>query len=257
MSYLQMIGFNFALGTVIAFFVSPYYYHSFFFVLFVCQIITQIIGTSVELFFRAYEPPSLKPRIIPVLYGGCVAFAASALAFVLIKYAVEPMAGFHIFLSPLDYFTRVSLPASVIAMGITFIELEKKIGKAVEPAKPQNEKPDPNRETAILSLRSAGEYRMVQWQEITYLSANGAKTVVHTKDDEIECDHLLKELLERLPPQQFMRVHKKYGVNLDKIARVQYLAGGSYLAHLNDDDDTQVTIGRAFASKLKSELHIS
>jgi len=63
------------------------------------------------------------------------------------------------------------------------------------------------------------EYRIVRirFNEIKYIEGMREYVRIHTIDDKIMTLLSMKALEEKLPPHQFMRVHRSYIVNLSKI----------------------------------------
>lgn len=274
---LQIGIFLLTLGSVITLFLSPYYSSSFSFVWFVTQIITWTIGAGA--FGGRYIHDSLpvknqSPFIMAraVMLPTFAAAISSLLAYAIIKMVIEPMDGKIIFSTFKDYTFKVSLPASVITPIIAYIvytlknkpDIALPADRAATPsASPEEGTPkgeakvkEKKEKLLTLSYRSQGEYRMTNYKDILYLSAHSTKTIIHTGREQFVADHLLKDISKKLPGDKFMRIHKKYTVNISKILRLQYLAGGAYQAFLNDEDDTQVTVGRSYVKALKSRLKI-
>lgn len=247
-----------ALGVIIAVFLSPYYNNSFFPVLLVSQIITQIIGiTSVLLgaFFYKYYQQNNKLQLF--FFSSLVAlgaFFSSMIAYFIINLPIEFLTQINPFQNTIDFLWKVSLPGFFIAFTINAGKiLIKQADKQDKKTSPMAEKTPVN----SLSFRSEGEFRIIPYIDIIYISANNMKTVIHTGSADYSSDHLLKDIAKKLPENNFLRVHKRFIINLSLINRVQYLAGGSYLMHLADEDDTTVTVGRTYVPLLKSRLNLS
>jgi DNA-binding LytR/AlgR family response regulator len=66
----------------------------------------------------------------------------------------------------------------------------------------------------------------------------------------------MKELELKLINSIFKRIHKQTIVNVTYISHIQYYQGGAYIAFLKDEDETQLSVGRSFASSLKQFLNI-
>ena len=93
--------------------------------------------------------------------------------------------------------------------------------------------------------------------EIIYLSGEGRFTIIHTEEKDYQVSRLLKDVMEELPQEYFMRIHKKFIVNKDKIRSMEYEKGGTYSVVLKNTDDTTIPVGRKFASELRKSLGIS
>ena len=106
-----------------------------------------------------------------------------------------------------------------------------------------------------ISIRCNNEYILVPFADIIYLSAHNKTTVMHLPDKEYRIHRPLRSFQEKLPPGNFMRIHKSFIVNLNFISHLQYFMGGSYLVFLKDEDETNLPVGRSFAGSLKQRLN--
>jgi two-component system, LytTR family, response regulator len=59
-------------------------------------------------------------------------------------------------------------------------------------------------------------------------------------------------LAAALDPERFVRVHRSYAVNLDRLARLELYSKGSYIAVLTDG--SRVPVSREGHARLKSLL---
>jgi two-component system response regulator LytT len=109
-------------------------------------------------------------------------------------------------------------------------------------------------DVAVLVIRDGENHRVIPFTDIRYLSAHGRKSIVHTVHGEYESSSLLKELNTRLSESIFCRVHKSFIVNINYISHIQYNIGGSYIAFLKDEEESNLPVGRSFAGDLKSRL---
>ncbi|NCN10329.1 MAG: response regulator transcription factor [Leptospira sp.] len=106
------------------------------------------------------------------------------------------------------------------------------------------------------TIYEKNNHYIIPYKEIIYLSSHGKKTVIHTITKDYEINKLLKEVEGKIPEQVFRRIHKQIVVNINFISHIQYNQGGSYIAYLKDEDETELAIGRSFASDLKEVLKI-
>jgi DNA-binding LytR/AlgR family response regulator len=107
------------------------------------------------------------------------------------------------------------------------------------------------------ALREAGRLRILPYQDIIYATSHGKRTVLHTVTGDREAPVMLKEVELRLPPAMFARIHKRHIVNMRYISWLEYYIGGQYLAFLNDEDESSLTVGRMYAPSLKARLGLS
>jgi DNA-binding LytR/AlgR family response regulator len=72
----------------------------------------------------------------------------------------------------------------------------------------------------FVKTESKGKMAKVSFEEIIYVEGMKNYVTIHTADEQITTLLNMKDLEERLPAQQFMRVHKSYLISLDKIRAV-------------------------------------
>lgn len=66
-----------------------------------------------------------------------------------------------------------------------------------------------------IQIRARGYVFYLLVDDIVFLEADGLYTVITTKDNKTYLERgILKDLLQQLPAEQFVRVHKSYAVNL-------------------------------------------
>ncbi len=103
-----------------------------------------------------------------------------------------------------------------------------------------------------LSLNS--KFVLVDPQEILYCKSDGSYTTVFMKDKE---DYLvsksIKYIQELLPPQQFLRIHKSYIVNLKEVKEVIKQGSGEVVL----SNDKIIPISRSHRQMVFEALHIS
>lgn len=108
---------------------------------------------------------------------------------------------------------------------------------------------DANRRKLV--LREGDNMHIVQVEDIRWCEAQGSYTLFHleNKEDILVCHHL-KDYEEMLTNGSFVRTHRSYLVNLDKIKRFDKSEGGSvYL-----DDDTQIPVSFRKKEQLMQRL---
>ncbi|HOD13127.1 MAG TPA: LytTR family DNA-binding domain-containing protein [Spirochaetota bacterium] len=104
------------------------------------------------------------------------------------------------------------------------------------------------------TVREGGRLHILPYQDIIYVTSHGKNTVIHTVAGDREAPVLLKDVELRLPSKMFARIHKQHIVNVRYISWIEYLIGGQYLAFLNDEDESSLTVGRKYAPLLKARL---
>jgi|JI8StandDraft_1071087.scaffolds.fasta_scaffold122253_2 DNA-binding LytR/AlgR family response regulator len=135
---------------------------------------------------------------------------------------------------------------------------EERFNQAIERAISQskNKETQTQNEVTGISITEKNNHYLIPYTEIIYLSSHGKHTVVHTITKDYEINKLMKELELKLINSIFKRIHKQTIVNVTYISHIQYYQGGAYIAFLKDEDETQLSVGRSFASSLKQFLNI-
>ena len=123
--------------------------------------------------------------------------------------------------------------------------LEQMMGKS------EAEKPAANIEK-LWGEREGGNRLLVDFADILYLEAEQKKVFMVTEGgaEKLQVRQTLKELEERLPADQFVRVHKGFLINLNHIAEVVPWFSGGYLVKLGDGS-IEIPMSRRYAAKLK------
>lgn len=103
-------------------------------------------------------------------------------------------------------------------------------------------------------IRDGENHYVVGHDEIYYCSAHGKQSVVHTAKKEYLTPRLLKDLETLLPERGFCRIHKSYLLNLSKVSHLQYNMGGSYIAFLTDEENTNLPVSRGHVVELKKRI---
>jgi DNA-binding LytR/AlgR family response regulator len=106
-----------------------------------------------------------------------------------------------------------------------------------------------------MSFKCNRKNYIVPFEDIVYVSSSSRYSVISTNDEEFETPILLKEVGQKLP-EGFLRIHKQYIVNLKYVFKVEHLIGGQYEITLNDDNKTDLPVGRTYYDNLKKRLNI-
>lgn len=106
--------------------------------------------------------------------------------------------------------------------------------------------PDP-----VFVFRDGGLVHRILFSDLYYLTANGKRSVLHTKDGDFETARLLGDLEKELPKSDFLRIHRKHMVNRSLVAATRSQPGGTYTIYLKDEDETNLPVGREFVEGVK------
>ena len=63
-------------------------------------------------------------------------------------------------------------------------------------------------------------------------------------------------LEQALPSSEFVRIHRSYLINIDKVKEIQRWFNGKLMVIMNDEAKTELSTSRAGADKLKQLLGI-
>jgi two-component system LytT family response regulator len=94
---------------------------------------------------------------------------------------------------------------------------------------------------ARLLARCGGRYKVIPQRDVTYFSSEGGLTRLHTQDRAYAFDPTLANLEERLDPALFFRLSRTVIVNLDSVAEVRPLVGGTADVVLNNGATLEVS----------------
>ena len=103
------------------------------------------------------------------------------------------------------------------------------IGKpAIDPLPDQNQKEHPEnqvviqkQQSLIICVKSYGDYRYIDSNDILYFEADNNSTDIHLNNGEmITAFKTLKHFETVLPQTQFLRIHNSYIINVDQVSRI-------------------------------------
>ncbi len=105
-----------------------------------------------------------------------------------------------------------------------------------------------------LSLKDRSAHYLIPFDDIVYISSHGKHTVVHTTHEDIEVAKIFKDIEIRLSPDNFIRIHKQYLVNIIYFINLEHTQSGHYLLRLKDEDETVLPVGRTYSAEVKERL---
>ncbi|WP_179412516.1 LytR/AlgR family response regulator transcription factor [Mucilaginibacter sp. E4BP6] len=100
--------------------------------------------------------------------------------------------------------------------------------------------------TEYFYVKCDGKIERVLYNELIYVEAMANYITLYTIDDKLVVYLTIKGILEKLPPEKFMQVHKSYLVNKDKINTIE----GNMLYLGN----TKINIGSSYNDVVMSFL---
>ncbi|GAB4290967.1 MAG: LytTR family DNA-binding domain-containing protein [Coriobacteriia bacterium] len=130
------------------------------------------------------------------------------------------------------------------------VELER-LRQAVERLSPAEETPV---KVERIPVEKAGKKLLLQVGDIYYVMAKDDYSYIFTNEERYLSTLSLVSLEERLEPQGFFRVHRRFVVNLAQIREVAPMYGGTMLLTLKDRGGTQIPASRRRVPSLKKAL---
>jgi two-component system LytT family response regulator len=103
-----------------------------------------------------------------------------------------------------------------------------------------------------LAIKTEDSTVLVEIDDIDWVDAAGDYMCLHVKGETLILRSTLKNLMTRLDPDKFKRIHRSTLVNLDRILKVHPLKKGEYMLEL--DGDQQLKVSRNFRDAIKRFL---
>ncbi|MBS3974477.1 MAG: response regulator transcription factor [Actinobacteria bacterium] len=94
-----------------------------------------------------------------------------------------------------------------------------------------------------LAVRKGGRIALLAIEDIVLLSARNKSTYAHTFENQYLVDMTLTELETRLAKENFVRAHRAFMINLDKVKEI-LREEGAYVVVVGDRDETRIPVSR-------------
>jgi len=98
-------------------------------------------------------------------------------------------------------------------------------------------------------------YEFLDSRDIYWIEGIRNYSYLHTRDDRLLSRLSLGDV-ERRVPEEFMRVHRSYIVNLDHVRGCRWATRSSYRLTLADLDSTEVPVSRTLVSEVQERLKL-
>lgn len=105
-----------------------------------------------------------------------------------------------------------------------------------------------------ISLTNDERTIVVQKRNILYIQAQDGKALVHTEDQEILSKQTLNSIINSLDPHRFIRVHRSFVVNLNKVHELQPSFNHTY--ELTLADGSKIPVSRSYVTATKQALGV-
>ncbi len=110
-------------------------------------------------------------------------------------------------------------------------------------------------EAESITIQSWNNEYTIRFADIVYITSHSRNITVHAVKRDFELAVLMKDIIHRLPPDNFIRIHKSYVVNINYIYNLQHVISGRYKARLKDEDETDLPVGPSFLEELRMKIH--
>ena len=105
-----------------------------------------------------------------------------------------------------------------------------------------------------VALEDGERTRLVKIAEIRYVQANGHVVTARLFEGDLRWKGSLADAATRLASSGFLRVHRAYLVNPDRVVEVEPFFGGSYLLRVDDKARSEVPVSRNFLPAVRKAL---
>ena len=92
----------------------------------------------------------------------------------------------------------------------------------------------------------------VRFADVRYVEARGHVTFAKTFDRTHRTRFTLADLERRLAPHGFVRVHRSYLVNLERIGELEPFFSGTQILRVDDRERTEIPVSRSAAPRLRA-----
>ena len=101
-------------------------------------------------------------------------------------------------------------------------------------------------------IKKSGKIHVISTGNISYLEAQDDYVMIYTNDGKYLKQQTMKYFEKHLDPEQFVRVHRSYIVNVTNIERIEPYEKSNYILILKDGN--KVPVSRSGMQVLKDNL---
>ncbi|MEA2666023.1 MAG: two-component system, LytTR family, response regulator LytT [Candidatus Eremiobacteraeota bacterium] len=105
-----------------------------------------------------------------------------------------------------------------------------------------------------VALEDGERQRLVRIAEIRYVQANGHLVTARVGEGDLRWKGSLTDAAARLEPCGFLRVHRAYLVNPERVVEVEPYFGGAYLLRVDDKARSEVPVSRNYLPAVRKAL---
>jgi two-component system LytT family response regulator len=101
-------------------------------------------------------------------------------------------------------------------------------------------------------VKSGGRIILIPFGELAYVRAAANYVELHLIDRSVEVREKISTMESRLPPDQFLRIHRSYLVNLSAVQELYPVGGGEYMIALRSGK--QLPVGSTYPPSIRRAL---
>lgn len=138
---------------------------------------------------------------------------------------------------------------------------QKRVSQTVQRVKnillnKEKEQKETSKESAkVFPIQMADRIYMVKAEDILAIEVNQGETTVYTDKKDYKTTDSLTAWEDKLPNPPFMRVHRSYLVNLDKIQEIQPWFNQTY--QLTIKDQLKIPVSRSYVQQFKKQIGLT
>lgn len=143
-----------------------------------------------------------------------------------------------------------TLAVGYITKPITQTNISKVVAKVrtILERGPRTEKPSINR----VCVMKNGSYIPIDKYDIVFVYVRNKEVYIRTREGEYATSLTIHEVEKILPEPHFLRVHRQYLVNLDKVAEIIPWFRGSYMLRMEAVNSDAIPVSRNKTKELKT-----
>lgn len=147
----------------------------------------------------------------------------------------------------LDYLLK---PVSRARLSLTLARLRAALAERANGGQASSALPE------RLPVIAGGRTRLVRLEEIRLVRADARAAGVVLFEETVRFRGSLRECESRLRGRRFLRVHRGYIVNLDRVVEVNPFFGGTYVLRVDDRAYSEVPVSRSYVRAMRAALGV-
>jgi len=114
----------------------------------------------------------------------------------------------------------------------------------------------PSLNSSTLTLKSGERHHIIPFEEIDYITSNEGVSQIHFDGELLTTNYTLSEIVDLLPRDQFIKIHRSFVVNSKEISNIHLQSGGKYTLYLKRIPRIAIPISRSNIHSLKEKFGI-